>query len=406
LLTPSTPTPTKTVENTPPKPSASPVAVKPPLDPRRGVHATIGYRWQDADRRAMTSFQDREGNLRPPGSVLALSSDMQANGNSGSISLEQDLFSYQAEGAQIYIRMYPQRFPGGLSESPNTTRNTVGGTPQDAVDDVLQFLRAQRQRTGKHFTRIVPGNEMNIEWANGSYYYNMLRWNSNDDPVKWEQINNYFLEMFSVWEQELAKPANALFRDVRLYFPALSQDGNPNYFGGLYFYADNTPIENKLDKLRPAIERFANFTWHNYWRPGRVWEDRVAQHFPAWLKEALINGKIGGAITECGWNPQALQIAIPDEQRILEILRSFPPLNLPVPPHTYTQDDTVAGVKFEDELQRFIYEASGATGNPPASAPAVMVWLAGSGGAFDEAVGVEKDGKVRRWFREFTRVGR
>jgi hypothetical protein len=368
------------------------------------VHATIGFRWQDADRKALSSFLDREGNPRPPGSILALSSDMQASGNSVGKNLEQDLLAYQTEGTQVFIRMYPQRFPGGLKESPNTSRNTVSGTSQDAVEDVLQFLRAQRQRTGKHFTRIVPGNEMNIEWANGSYYYNMLRWNSNDDPVKWDHINLYFLEMFAAWEQELNKPENAIFRDVKLYFPALSQDGNPDYFGGFYFYAENKPVENKLDKLRPAIEQFGRFTWHNYWRPSRVWEDRVAQHFPVWLKEGLNNAKIDGAITECGWSPQAMQIPIPDEQRILEILRSFPPLNLPLPPHTNTQDDTLQGVKFEDELIRFVYEASGATGNQPNAAPTTMVWLAGSGGAFDEAVGIEKDGKIRRWFRVYSNL--
>jgi hypothetical protein len=349
----------------------------------------------------LTSFLDKAGNARPPGSVLALSSDMLASGNSAAIPIERDLFAYQKEGSQIYVRMYPQRFPGGLSESNQTSRNTVSGTPEDAVQDILQFLKGQRERTGTHFTRIIPGNEMNIEWANGSYYYNMLRWSSNDDPTKYDYINLYFGEMFAAWETQLKKPENAIFRDVRLYFPPLSQDGNPAYFGGAYFYADGTPVENKYDKLRPAIEKFGRFTWHNYWRPGKVWEDRVAQHFPAWLKEKLDNNTFEAVITECGWNPQAMQIAIPEDQRILELLRSFPPMNLPIPPHTYTQDDPINGVRFEDELNRFIYEASGATGNRPQSATAIMVWLASSGGAFDEAVGVEKDGKIRRWFRNY-----
>jgi hypothetical protein len=57
--------------------------------------------------------------------------------------MEEDLFRYQESGSQIYIRMYPQRFPGGLTEPLESSngRNTIIGTPDDAVEDLWRFIR-------------------------------------------------------------------------------------------------------------------------------------------------------------------------------------------------------------------------------------------------------------------------
>ncbi len=377
-----------------------------PLNPQRGIHAPVGYRWADSDRATLDSFRDKNGLPRGPGMVLALSSDLEAANNSAGVSMERDLMRYQQSGAEIYVRMYPQRFPGGLTEAFASDRgNTISGEPQDAVNDIITFLKAQQKRTGTHFTRIIPGNEANIEWPNGAYYYNLLRWRSNNDPTKYEAMNRFFVDLYTAWETRLQQADAAPFRDVKLYFPALSQDGSPNYFGGFYFYDQNgQPVGNKYDRLQAAVRRYPGFSWHNYWRPGKVWEDRAAAHFPDWLKQSLSGGTLPAVITESGWTPDALQPVLTDEQREYYALWRGPPWSWfgPISVPTPTQDDIINGVRFEDELKFFVEQSSGAVSDLPRGAQAVAVWLTSSGGYFNEAVGIERDGTVRRWFRDYA----
>jgi hypothetical protein len=375
-----------------------------PLNPVHGIHAPVGFRWNDAERTALYSFADRNGLPRSPGLVLALSADLLASGNSRKISMERDLLEMQRRGTQIYIRLYPQRFPGGLAEKPDSARNTISGSPEDFVEDIIGILKAQQTRTGTHFTRLIPGNEPNLEWPNDQYYQNVLAWRSNDDPTKYEYINRYYLRLYEVWEQRLRQPDAASFQDVLLYFPAIGQDGHPRYFGGYYFYENDLPAGNKLDRLRPAISRYPGFSWHNYWRPGKAWEDRAIVHFPEWLKQKITSGALSAVITEAGWSPDSMAPPLTEEQRNYYQLWRGPTWSYlgPIPVPGYNQDSILNGARFEDELIYFIEQCSGAAYERPAAAQGVAVWLTSSPGNFSEAEGIEKDGKVRRWFESFA----
>lgn len=387
----------------PPTRSAT-VLATPPLNPLRGIHAPIGYRWTDADRQLMDTFQDKEGFQRGPGNIVALSADMGAANNSAGVTIERDMLRYQGEGAEVYIRMYPQRFPGGLSEANNSTLNTVSGEPEDLVNDLVNFLQEQQKRLGTHFTRLVPGNEPNLEWPNSNYLQNILPWRSNDDPTKYDAINRYFRQLYTDWETRLKQPDMAAFRDVKLYFPPIAQDGSPDYFGGAYFYDNGQPVENKYDRLRQAISLYPGFSWHNYWRPGHTWQDRVIVHFPDWLKENISSGRVSSAITESGWTPDSMRPDLTEEQAQLYSLWRGPIWSYlgPIPVPQPNQDSTLNNVRFEDEALFFIEQCSGAAYDNPAPAHSVAIWLAGSSGSFDEAVGIQKDGQPRRWFQAYA----
>jgi len=373
------------------------------LNPQRGIHAPVGFRWTDTDRSAFQSFRDINGLNRPPGMALALSADLEAAGNSAGVSMERDLLAFQKQGSEIYLRMYPQRFPGGLTEPFGGERNTISGEPEDAVEDIINVLKGQQARLGTHFTRMIPGNEPNLEWSNGTYYQNVLPWQSNDDPTKYDAITRFYLQLYNAWEQRLKEPDAEPFRDVQLYFPPLGQDGHPDYFGGFYFYDNGKPAGNKYEKLRPAIERFRGFSWHNYWRPGHAWEDRAIVHFPDWLKQAIVSGALPAVITESGWTPGAMTPVLTEEQQQLYQLWRGPIWSWlgPIPVPSPTQDDIIDGVRFEQEVRYFIEQCSGAAYDIPGAAHAVAVWLAASNGYFQEAVGIERNGQVRRWFTDY-----
>ncbi len=393
-----------------PKPTLVPLSV--PLNPQHGIHSSVGGQWTDPLRQALSSFQNGAGEQAAPGLVVALSSDMTAANNRAGVRMEEDLFRYQQQGSQIYIRMYPQRFPGGLTEAIETSegRNTISGTPQDAAEDIFRFLQEQQQRTGRHFTRLIPGNEPNLEWANQNYYQNVLAWQSNDDPAKYDAINTYLIGVYAAWQRRLEQPDAAPFRDVTLYFPALAQDGSPEYFGGAYFYSENKPVASKYDLVRSAIELFKHFSWHNYFRPGRAWDDRAAAAFPDWLKQGLANDGWPYLISEAGWTPDAL--ALPTQRdgkayiaRFWKRLKWLPELAQDNRPYWRTQDETVSGVTFEEDIQYFINVCAGATGeNGPTLKPGVAIWLAGSEGNFVEAIGVEPgpNGAIRRWLSRYA----
>jgi hypothetical protein len=359
----------------------------------------------------LLSFQNAAGEKAAPGLVVALSPDMTAANNAGEVRMEQDLFRFQDVGSQIFVRMYPQRFPGGTTEPLESSngRNTISGTPEDAVNDIFRFLNEQQQRTGRHFTRIIPGNELNLEWPNANYNYNVLRWRSNDDPAKYDAINLFMFELYHAWQRRLQQPDAVPFRDVTLYFPGLAQDGNPDYFGGNYFYQDGKPSANKYDRLRTSIELYGRFTWHNYFRPGQVCEDRVIPAFPEWLKQRLANGW-PAAITEAGWSPPAL--ALPAQNDGIAFVAGFwqklpwgKGLVRDDRPYWRTQDETVSSASFDTDLQNFIDNCAGkfAEGKP-ALKTGVAVWLAGSEGNFVEAIGVEPgpNGPIRRWLTQYA----
>ncbi|NWJ95340.1 MAG: hypothetical protein HXX20_06095 [Chloroflexi bacterium] len=392
-----------------PTPTLPPLSA--PLNPQHGIHGPVGGQWTDALREALSSFQNSAGERAAPGLVVALSTDMAAANNREGMRMEQDLLRYQQQGSEVYIRIYPQRFPGGLTETlgPKDGRNTLSGTPEDAAQDIFRFLQEQQQRNGWHFTRIIPGNEPNLEWPNENYYQNVLAWRSNNDPIKYDAINSYLMKLYKAWQRRLEQPDAVIFRDTVLYFPALAQDGDPTYFGGAYFYDKNQPIANKYDRLRSAIELFGRFSWHNYFRPGQAWNDRAATAFPDWLKQGLAKGW-PYLISEAGWTPDALALPI-QKDGLLFIVRFWNRLKWSAALAQdsrrlwRTQDETLAGFNFEDDLQYFITTCAGDTGDTNFRfKPGVAVWLAGSEGNFIEAVGVEPEpeGAIRRWLRRYA----
>lgn len=374
-----------------------------------GIDAPVGFRWFDSDRSMLSSFHNANGEPIAPGMVVALSSDMAADNNSQHIPMERDLYSYQQHGAQILVRMWPQRFPGGFTEPSDPAMGVVSGTPMDAAMDIFRFLEEQQTREGWHFTNIIPGNEMNIEWPNQSYKFNLLPWLSNDDPNKYKVINQFMLEIEESWQEVVAQPEGRIFSDVKLFFPAIAQDGAPGHFAGFNFYGGSTITGNKFDLLRPAIEAFGNFTWHNYWRPGHAWEDRAIANFPDWLKNDLVgpkpNVRLQGYITESGWSPTAM--SLPNPNPILAQWRNLPfglwQLSLNTrSPFTLTQDDTIDGQRFENDLQYFIDYCSGAAYSQPAAAQGVAVWLSASNGGFPEAAGLYKNSGPSRWLQAYA----
>ena len=314
-------------------------APRSPLNPLHGIHAPVGGVWDMLDQTVLDSFRDANGNVAGPGMAVALSTDMNSGVNVLGLRLEQTLRQYAARGSEVYVRMWPQRFPAGVVEPVfDNTVATISGTPDDAVADMLAFLRQEQDRVGWHATRIIPGNEMNVEWPDGTYRGQKLAWNSGNDPRKYAAINQFYLDLRVAWQARLAQEDAAQFRDVTLYFPAMAQDGNGRpIYAGLYFYDDKgVRGGNKYDMLRLAIEAYAHFTWHNYFLPGKAWEGRVIAQFPQWLKDDLARGTITGRITECGWEPDSLV--------------------------TQTQDARINGVLFEDDLRYFLEQASGAAG--------------------------------------------
>ena len=359
-------------------------------------------------RQTLSAFQNGAGEQAGPGLVVALSADMTAANNRAGVRQEEDLLHYQQLGSQVYIRMYPQRFPGGLSEkiNPGEGRNTLSGTPEDAAEDIFHFVQQQQQRTGQHFRRVIPGNEPNLEWPNSQYYQNLLAWQSGDDPAKYEMINLYLLALYNAWQDRLEKADAAPFRDVVLFFPAIAQDGHPEYFAGAYFYADNQPVANKYDRLRPAIEGFGRFSWHNYFRPGRACADRATAAFPDWLRQGLAGGW-PQVISEAGWSPDSLAITVPDDAvaylaRRWQRLKWNTELGRDDRPRWRNQDEILAGFSFEDDIEYFILNCAGVT--DVKFKPGVAVWLAGSDGNFGEAIGVEPgpNGVVRRWLSSYA----
>ena len=384
----------------------APILANTAVNPIHGIHAPIGFRWTDADRATLGAFHNADGQNSAPGLVVALSVDMTAANNSPHILMERDLYDYQKQGAAILVRMWPQRFPGGSRDKFDAASGVVSGTPDDAASDIMQFLSEQQARQGWHFTNIIPGNEMNIEWPNALYNQNLLPWASNDDPLKYRVINQFMLDLYVAWQVRVSQPEGRRFQDVNLFFPAIAQDGAAPYFGGFYFYAeDHEPAGNKYDLLRPAIEAFGKFSWHNYWRPDHAWEDRAIANFPDWLKQALVNKQLLGFITESGWSPQTMQIESPDP--VFKIWHNLAPTWWQVPDgqrswFTYTQDTELEGRLFEDDLQYFIERCSGAAYDQPAMAQGVAVWLAASNGGFPEAAGLWSDQSPSRWLRNYA----
>jgi hypothetical protein len=214
--------------------------------------------------------------------------------------------------------------------------------------------------------------------------------------------------LYQAWQRRLEQHDAAIFRDVTLYFPAIAQDGHPDYFGGAYFYDNDKPVANKYDRLRPAIELFGRFSWHNYFRPGRAWEDRAVLAFPDWLKQGLASGW-PYAITEAGWTPDAL--ALPTQRdgiafiaRFWQRLKWGKTVGRDDRPQWRTQDETLSGFSFEDDIEYFITTCAGAFDDKTLRPlkPGVAVWLAGSDGNFVEAIGVAPDGNLRRWLSRYA----
>ena len=414
--------PTLPPTQTPLPPTATPVPPSPTptipfrtvkLNPAHGIHAPIGFQWTDQQRATLASFTDAAGEQGAPGTVLALSTDMQADNNIKNVRMEQDLYQYQRQGSQIYIRLYPQRFPGGFSEplASYNGRNTISGTPQDAAEDLFNFLSEQQKRNGWHFTRLVPGNEPDLEWPDNLYGQNLLPWTSRGDPAKYVAINTFFIQVYRAWQQRLAQPDAALFRDVQLYFPPLAQDAGDNLdtYAGFYYYDGTKPVGNRYDRLREAIELYKRVAWHNYFQPGRACQDVAANAFPDWLKQGLNDGW-PAVVGEAGWGPDKL--ALPTQNDSHAIITRFwqllgvkweRKLYVDDRPQWLSYDDTVNGARFEDDIAKFTGGCY-LGGLKPPQPIGISVWLAGSEGNFIQAVGVEPGptGAVRRWMQFYA----
>jgi hypothetical protein len=401
------PTPTRI----PPTPTLQARTVT--LNPAHGIHAPVGFQWTEQHRTAIASFKDAAGVAGAPGLALALSTDMQADNNSGKVRMEQDLYQYQRQGAEIFIRLYPQRFPGGYSEPLESFngRNTISGTPEDAAEDIYKFLSEQHTRNGWHFTRLIPGNEPDLEWPDQLYAQNLLAWTSRGDPAKYTAINRFYADVFRAWQRRASQPDAALFRDVMLYFPPLAQDAgsNPDTYAGFYYYEGTKPVGNRYDRLREAIELYGRFSWHNYFVPGRACQDVAAATFPDWLKQGLEYGW-PAVIGEAGWGPDKLALPAQNDSRT-RLVRFWKLLGVKWEerlyvderPHWLNYDDPVNDTRFEEDIIRFTRGCYLAGIKPPRPI-GVSVWLAGSEGNFEQALGVEPGptGKIRRWMRAYA----
>lgn len=403
---PATPTPS------PLPPTPTPVPAR--LNPQHGIHAPIGFQWTEGHRQAFDLFKASDGRTAAPGLVLALSTDMKASNNQRFVRLEQDLRRYAQQGSEIFIRMYPQRFPGGYSEPFESFagRNTISGTPDDAAEDIFRLLDEQQKRNGWHFTRIIPGNEGDIEWPNGNYRQNVLSWTSNGDPAKYAVMNRFYIQVYEAWQRRVAQADGQPYRDVELYFPPLAQDAAPEteYYAGFNYYdGQGRPVGNRYDALRPAVERYGRFSWHNYWQPGLACQDVSAASFPDWLKRGLESGW-PAVIGEAGWAPGKLELPTQRDSRA-QLVRFWKLLGLTWERKLYTDDrpqwrnydETIDGVRFEDDLLRFVNgcHTRGLNLTRPVG---VAVWLAGSDGNFIAALGVEPgpNGAIRRWMRNYA----
>ncbi len=401
-LTPALPTPTPGI----PARTAQ-------LNPQHGIHAPIGNQWTDTLRESLSSFKDRNGQSGAPGLVVALSSDMSAANNRLKIRLEEDLHQYERQGAQIYVRMYPQRFPGGFEEAFHTedNPNTLSGSPRLVAQDIFNFLVGQQKRNGWHFSRIMVGNEPDLEWPNELYGQNLLAWQSNGDPAKYVIMNRFYKEVYAAWQQRQAQPDARQFQDIELYFPALAQDATPgpDYYAGFNYYDGSKPVGNRYDALREAIETYGRFSWHNYFQPGRACLDIAANAFPDWLQADLEKGW-PVVISEAGWAPDSLVLPSQNDSRA-KMVRFWHLLGLKWDKSLYednrpqwrTQDELIGGSRFEEDVSRFVGGCD--RGNLKLSQPVgAAIWLAGSEGNFIAAVGVEPGpvGPVRRWLRAYA----
>ena len=364
-------------------------------------------------RTALAAFNDASGVAGAPGLALALSTDMQADNNRAASRLEQDLYQYQRQGAEIFIRLYPQRFPGGFSEPLESYngRNTISGTPADAAEDIFKFLAGQQKRNGWHFTNLIPGNEPDLEWPDELYGQNLLAWTSRGDPAKYTAINRFYAGVYRAWQNRAAQPDAAAFRDVVLYFPPLAQDAGDNLatYAGFYYYDGARPVGNRYDRLREAIELYGRFSWHNYFIPGRACQDVAAAAFPDWLRQGLENGW-PAVVGEAGWGPDKLALPAQSDSRA-RLTRFWNLLGLKWEerlykddrPHWLNYDDIINGVSFEEDITHFTqgcYLGGLKTPHPVG----VSVWLAGSEGNFEQAVGVVPgpDGTIRRWMKAYA----
>jgi hypothetical protein len=417
------PSPTATALSSPtatptPRPTPTVPARTVALNPQHGIHAPIGRQWTDPLRQVLGDFRDANGQTGAPGSVLALSTDMLADNNTPKIRMEEDLYYYQRQGAEIYIRMYPQRLPGGFTEPVLITdsRNTISGTPEDAAEDIFRFVDAQHKRNGWHFTRIVPGNEPDLEWANGTYFQNVLLWQSYDDPAKYRVINQFWIDIYRAWERRVAQPDAVRYRDVQLYFPPLAQDAAPdeNHAAfNFYEYANGVlrPAANRYDYLREGITLYGRIVWHNYFRPGKACDDVAAGFFPDWLKTGIAGGW-DAVIGEAGWSPDKFTAPASRDGRaaILRVWRLVGvkwerKLYEDDRPQFFTADATLDGARFEDDLAGFAGGCAFKGLNlPPTRKIGIAVWLAGSEGNFLPALGVEpgETGTIRRWLKQFA----
>ena len=411
---PATATPAPT---TAPLPTATPTvpARTTSLNPAHGIHAPIGNQWTDTLRQALTDFRDGNDESGPPGAVVVLSNDLNANNNSAHVRMEEDLHQYERQGSQIYVRIYPQRFPGGYSEAFHTkdNPNTISGSPQDAAEDVFRLVAAQQARNGWHFSQIIIGNEPDLEWPNQLYAQNLLPWQSNGDPRKYVEMNDFYQQVYRAWQARRQQADAVLFQDVTLYFPPLAQDATPNsdFYAGFYYYDNGQPIGNRYDALRPAIELYAHFAWHNYFEPGRACQEIAANAFPAWLKADLESGW-PAVIGEAGWSPASLVLPSQYDDRA-DIVHFWQALGVKWEPQLYiddrpqwrTQDETINGAAFENDLSQFVdgcYQGDLKLKQPVG----IAAWLAGSEGNFIAAVGVEPGTLpvVRRWLHAYAEL--
>ncbi len=418
--------PTQFSGYSPPPPLPTPIpptplpVVKP--DPRHGIHAPIGAQWTDPQRQAFSSFKNKVGQPGPPGTVLALSSDLKARNNVKATRMEQDLNEYARQGSEIYVRMYPQRFPGGFSEAVETSGgvNTISGSPADAAEDIFKLLDHQQRSFGWHFTRIIPGNEPDLEWPNQLYAQNLLPWVGIGDPIKYSVINRFYIELYQAWQRRVQQPDAAALHDVMLYFPALAQDATPdsvNFYASFNFYQgsgpDQRPVGNRYDRLREAVELYRRFSWHNYFQPGRACQDVTADALPDWLKRGLEDEGWPSVISEAGWSPGKFALPTQSDSRAF-LVRFWQALGVKWERKLYqderlhyrTADEVIDGARFEDDLQLFIggcYQGGLKLSQPPG----IAVWLAGSEGNFIEAIGVEPgpNGTIRRWLRAYAAMG-
>lgn len=264
----------------------------------RGIH--LPNRWNygpgvtQGDRWALRQYN--------PGMVVVLLHQITLN---TVVYLRDEL----SPSAEIFVRWQPPgdqkwtcscpplnyKFRSGRTCTRNyATNNVMAMKPEDVAQNIVDTVRGYERNLGWTVKRWIPGNEPDFEWAGGAY-----RWSSQT----WQDINDYYTDI-KFWVEQKRGATN-----IEMYCPSFDQFasvgvGNYNSDGTVSrYYLDNVNGRIGLTYIKPMIEYYRNYTWHNYWWPGCAWQHRVNQFFPSWLNTYLYSNGYPSRITEAGWIP-------------------------------------------------------------------------------------------------------